>query len=281
MDVPLTIEPESDPCYLPVEGESIQVLCYYILFEERAAFAQERLKSLRQLSIAADIEGVDSIGHDMRTLGVRRRKFTGERFLGFEDGMNEMAETEFSDWPLEGPRTTKWLGMQMVRSAPGPVARHHRWVKDAEIPSTDRSRFEHHVISEAFEKAVTYDCLQIANLASFEVLSRRLQHIEQAHIENPNVADYSGSEFFMGSSEKKGGALVAPSLALHVAGKFRDEASIAKEQRKAKEAQAPTGPATRTPWWKGKDKGGKGKDEKGKDKGKGKDKSWAPGAPAP
>ena len=73
--------------------------------------------------------------------------------------------------------------------------RHHRWIRDAEIPLTDRSRFEHAILSDILEKAVTYDCLQVSNLASFEILVRRLQHIEQAHIECPNAPDYSGAEF--------------------------------------------------------------------------------------
>ena len=106
------------------------------------------------------------------------------------------------------------------------------------------------------------------------MLSRRLQHIEQAHVENSQAPDYSGAEHFLGSSEKKGGALIAPGLSLHVATRFRDEASIAKEQRKAREsrrpaAAAPPGPVAPSP--------GKGKD-KGKGKGKG-GKPTEPGAP--
>ena len=117
-----------------------------------------------------------------------------------------------------------------------------------------------------------YDGLQISNLACFELLVRRLQHIEQAHIECPTAPDYSGAEHFMGSQERRGGALVAPGLAQHVAGRFRDDASIAKELRKAREARGPTGPAppgpaTPVP----RDPKGKGKDKNGNPKGKGKD----------
>ncbi len=179
--------------------------------------------------------------------------------------------------PSRAPRTTKWLCGSIVRSAPSPVSRHHRWLRDAEIPATDRSRWEHQVLSEILEKAVEYDALQVSNLASFEVLSRRVQHIEQAHIDCPTAPDYAGGEFFMGSCERKGGALVAPNLALHVAGKFRDDASIQKEQRKAREVRGASSPSTASPPTaavpgKGKGKPGKGKADK---------KGAAPGAPAP
>ncbi len=271
LNVPAALEPDGDPCYLPVHGEDVKVLAYYVLAEERKDFVDMRLQDIRGFRASEDLIGVDAIGDDVRTMPIKRREVTGERFFPFESAVSAMREEEFSDWPIEGPRTTKWLGANILRSAPGPIARHHRWIKDADIPFTDRSRFEHHVLSEVLERAVTYDCLQVSNPASFEIVSRRLQHIEQAHIENPNAADYSGAEFFMGSAERKGGALVAPALALHVASEFRDEASIAKEQRKAREhrgqmssappAAGPNAPAP--PKGKGKGKGKKGKPDAG------------------
>ena len=145
----------------------------------------------------------------------------------------------------------------------------HSWLKAAEIPSGDRSRFEHHLLSAMLETAVAYDSLQVSNLACFELLARRLQHIEAAHVGNPNAPDYEGTSHYMGSAEKRGGALIAPALSVHVAGKFRDEAAANKEIRKAKESTRPQA----TPPYKGKDD----KDKKGK--GKGDDKGKGTGAP--
>jgi hypothetical protein len=42
----------------------------------------------------------------------------------------------------------------------------------------------------------------------------------------------------MGVPDRRGGALLAPSLSLHVATKLWDEAAIAKERRKASEARS-------------------------------------------
>ena len=169
---------------------------------------------------------------------MRFREHSGIRYRGFEASVTEMREEEYDDWPLEGPRTTKWLCLSMGRSAPSPVARHHRWLRDAEIPNGDRSRHEHHILSWMLETAVCYDCLQVSNLAAFEILARRLQHIEQAHVENPLAPCYGGAEHYLGSPERRGGALLAPGLALHVAGRLRDEAAIEKERRKAQEMRS-------------------------------------------
>ena len=104
-------------------------------------------------------------------------------------------------------------------------------------------------------------------------LARRLHRIEAADVQNPQAPDYEGSSFYMGSAEERGGALVAPALSMHVAGKFRDEASVSKEIRKAKEgrpsAPAPAGPGAPAPA------------PKGKAKGKGKTPPAGPGAPVP
>ena len=273
LNVPAAAEPDGSPCFLRIAGVEEKVLCHYVEASTRWDFVHERIENMRTFKPSKDLMGIPPLGADARVLPVVRREHTGERFRAFGQSLHLFTEEDYDDWPIEGPRTTKWLCLQIVKSAPAPVARHHRWLRDADIPGTDRARFEHHILSEILERAVEYDGLQVSNLASFEMLSRRLQHIEQAHVENSQAPDYSGAEHFLGSSEKKGGALIAPGLSLHVATRFRDEASIAKEQRKAREsrrpaAAAPPGPVAASP-----DKGlGKGK--KGK-----KGKPAEPGAP--
>ncbi len=277
LSVPSTLVLDSGACHIPVAGCETAVACQYIEVGSREEFAAKQLAGFRVMSAAPDLK-LPSVSADMRVLSICTRPVTGERFRSFEAAVPLMCEEAFDDWPIEGPRTTKWLCTEMVKSSPTPVARHHRWLRDADIPGTDRSRYEHQILSDILDKAVSYDCLQISNLASFEVLSRRIQHIEMAHIENPQAPDYSAGEFYMGSSERRGGALVAPGLALHVASRLRDDASIAKEQRKAREARSsypsappPQGPGAPPPKGKGKGK---------KDKGKAPTAPAGPGAPA-
>ena len=55
---------------------------------------------------------------DVRTLSVRLDP-RGERACAFSDAMH--------DFPIQGPRTTHWLLLEIARSELGPTARHH-WV---------------------------------------------------------------------------------------------------------------------------------------------------------
>eukprot|EP00929_Paragymnodinium_shiwhaense_P119554 TRINITY_DN91459_c0_g1_i1.p1 TRINITY_DN91459_c0_g1~~TRINITY_DN91459_c0_g1_i1.p1 ORF type:complete len:397 (-),score=75.48 TRINITY_DN91459_c0_g1_i1:289-1479(-) len=179
-----------------------------------------------------------STHEDVRTLAVQYREASGERHLPFDVAVSMMKEEAFDDFPVDGPRTTRWLCENIVKMAPGPVARHHRWLRDAEIPSGDRARHEHGVLSKVLETAVSYDGLNVCNLGSFEILCRRMQLLEEAHHDNPNAPNYDAADHFMGTRERKGGALLAPSLSQHVASRLRDEVAVLKEKRKANELSA-------------------------------------------
>ena len=82
-----------------------------------------------------------------------------------------------------------------------------------------------------------YDALNAGNLACLETVSRRLQLIEEAVAENPSAPSWEGASIFMGSVERRGGALMAPDLRAYVAGELGKEAAIQKEKRKAREAK--------------------------------------------
>ena len=150
----------------------------------------------------------------------------------------------------------EWLMRETCRHAEGPRAQHLKWVQQSKIPDGDRAVREDRILAQCMELAVTYDCLNVMNLASFEVIARRRQLLAEAHIHNPSSPNYEGALYFMGDGERPGGALVAPSLALHVSEKLKVEAAISKEKRKAAEART----LAPGPKRKGKEKGeGEGK----------------------
>ena len=80
----------------------------------------------------------------------------------------------------------------------------------------------------------------------------------EAHSSNPGAPSYEGSDYFLGTGLRSGGAVVAPALAAHVSERMRADAQIAKERRKAIENRTLANP--RKP--KGKGDGGKGEGEK-------------------
>eukprot|EP00969_Alexandrium_andersonii_P228133 10075221-Alexandrium_andersonii.AAC.1 len=48
--------------------------------------------------------------------------------------------------------------------------------------------------------------------AAFEVLARRLQLIEEVRAESPAQPSWEGASHYMGSEERRGGALMDPQL---------------------------------------------------------------------
>ena len=176
----------------------------------------------------------DEAADDVRTLPVRYER-SGERYRLFEDACSLMTEEAFEeeDWPMEGPRSCRWWLWATRRLGMTPIARHQRWVAESGVSIADRSIHEHEVISQVIETACTVDQLNVPSLLSFEHLVRRLQLIEEAHVLSPTSPSYEGSEHWLGTGRRRGGVLINPSLAKHVASRIRDETEVAKERRKA------------------------------------------------
>ena len=117
-----------------------------------------------------------------------------------------------------------------------PQARTSQWLRDHGIQETDRVRYEHGLLCDVLQHGVTYDQLDISSLASFELVARRLQMLEEAYGANPKQPRFDAQLHFMGQGRKT--VAIAPSLTAHVASELRDEASVAKERRKAREEAA-------------------------------------------
>ncbi len=203
------------------------------------------------------------LSDDYRTLSVGRAAAQDS----VNEAINDMVSHEDLVFPeANGPRTAEWLLRRVATSHRGGfVQRHHQWVRDASIPSRDRSQYEHQCRSRTLDLMIQRDRLNCTNLASAEVVCRRLQLIEEVHREDPDNPDWSGANLYEGDDEQKGGALIAPSLRAHVSTEMSRSAMILKEKRKAKEAVT---------WARGQGRGGKGP------KGQGKDQAGNPKGPA-
>jgi hypothetical protein len=177
------------------------------------------------------------VGEDARRLSVKFGADGGRRRL-YRDSVEDMVEAEFDDWPVVGPRTTRWVVKEIGKIAEGPRAQHALWVRGSKIPDGDRAIYDDQVLSFILELAVTYDCLNVVNLACMEVLIRRRQLLAEAHVSNPGAPSYEGSEYFLGTGSRPGGAVVAPALANHVSEMMRADAAIMKERRKIAEARS-------------------------------------------
>jgi len=222
------------------EGNTRPTLIYQTPVDSIGSFCEKRIELARK---SEALEGEDiSACDDVRTLEV---KFgvNGSRSRQFKDTVLEMAQVEFEDFPLE-PRTTLPYLKAVCSVSESAFGQHLAWVQQSKIPDGDRAIHEDEVLARATDLAVGYDSLNICNLASFELLVRRRQLLADAHSYNPSAPSYEGSDHYMGTTHRPGGAIVVPELVKHVADRMHQESMIMKERRKQGE-------------YKGKGRGGK------------------------
>ena len=110
-------------------------------------------------------------------------------------------------------------------------------------PLADNGVLEHESICKALELAVEYDQLNIGELATIELLCRRLQMIQYRWKERVLGASSSGSvddesHFFLGVDPTRGNLCVCPALNTWRGEELHKEAQANKEQWKAREERA-------------------------------------------
>ena len=141
--------------------------------------------------------------------------------------------------PLDGPATAEWWLEAAAREHRSLVTRSQRWRAESGVSKGSAIAYEHEVESRALELGATIDGINLKKSVMCEFLLRRLQLAEAAVLENPDQPSFEGARHFLGIPDRRGGALVAPSLNAHVAAELGREAGILKEKRKAREARAP------------------------------------------
>eukprot|EP00438_Fugacium_kawagutii_P000777 Skav229111 [mRNA] locus=scaffold92:703800:704993:+ [translate_table: standard] len=236
VQVPVGMTQEGEYGLLPMvdgEGNRRPVLVKRIRPDDLASFCDSRIALARSSeSLAGDDRYA---GEDVRTLCVKFGP-NGERSRSYRESVLEMVQVEYDDFPLE-PRTALAYARAVATVAESSFAQHLNWVAQSRIPDGDRAVHENEVLSRALDLAVCYDGLNIANLASFELLIRRKQLLAEAHSYNPAAPSYEGADHFLGTSYRPGGGIIVPELTEHVAKKLHQESLILKEKRKQAEAK--------------------------------------------
>lgn len=199
-----------------------------------------------QLARSAEAcEGDDrQAGEDIRTMSIRYAP-NGERQRSVKESVSEMLQVEMEDFPYEPRTALEYLrGVTLVSESN--FSQHLAWVQQSKVPDGSRAIFEDECLAKILDIAISYDALNIANLASFELLCRRRQLIGEAHSYNASSPSYQGADYWLGDKYKHGGAIVVQSLSEHVAKKLQAESSILKERRKLEEAKGKNKGAPKT-----------------------------------
>ena len=148
-----------------------------------------------------------------------------------------------SSWLARASRTAKWVGQYFVSNGGSSMSIQNTWKVNCKLQPSDAGVLEHESICKALELAVEYDQLNIGELATIELLSRRLQMIQFRWKERILGSASSGtvddeSHFFLGVDPTRGNLCICPALNTWLGEELHKEAQANKEQRKAREERA-------------------------------------------
>ena len=91
-------------------------------------------------------------------------------------------EAKVTDWPLSGPRSVRWiLKFTGGQCNTGPTGRLQQFMSLCKLSFQDKYVSEYAVLCKIFEYAIQYHQLRVSNLACMELVSRRLQLIEEKY----------------------------------------------------------------------------------------------------
>lgn len=181
----------------------------------------------------------DSPGEDARTLGISRDG-DGARFKEFHSAVQECKAVDFQDWPINGPRTVKHVITQMLNHGGSALGHHQSWRVACKLQPTDGPSMEHESWSRVLDAMMSYDQLDVTNLASAELVVRAIQRIEEKHKHKISSSEDAGEgSLFMGAAGgSRSGLVISPKLTEWIGTEMQKEAMVAKERRKAREERA-------------------------------------------
>ncbi|CAE7199591.1 unnamed protein product, partial [Symbiodinium natans] len=190
----------------------------------------------------APVVAQPSQADDARTLAVRYNA-EGQRRREFREAVEKSTESAWTDWPVRGPRTAKWVGQYIANNGGSTFAMHNAWRSNSRLQPSDSGVLEHESICKALELALEYDQLNLGELACVELLCRRLQMLQYRRRERVLGSAASGtlddeSHYFLGTDPTRGNLCVCPALNSWLGEELHKEHLANKEQRKAREERA-------------------------------------------
>ena len=186
---------------------------------------------------------------DERILSISFRQDSSRLKVPWRDTVVQLSEDPYVDWPVEGPRTTLFCCNFLNRRGGGPMDHHHWWLRQSGLDADDTRVKTHRVGLQMLDMAGTYDYLEVANVASLELVMRQVQLVEydlaygysSDSAENVtavarrhrDLADHG--PVFDGLSAEEGTVMCCPALLEHVHGKVSKGQVELKQLRKARE----------------------------------------------
>lgn len=197
------------------------------LEELRVGPAKEETKEEEE-ETAKDPEDVRILAVDYDAQGLRHKEM--------KDGVREISEHPFQDWPHEGPLTTVHLVKHMWRNGGGAKGWLNEWARFKEVGEQDRVMFELRTLVESIHYAIVYDQINVGALASFETISRRIQAIVDAYSAGSKGNPDWGSAKYITNYRGPEDA-VSPQLLSWASKRGKEQADLATARSKIREGR--------------------------------------------
>ena len=135
----------------------------------------------------------------------------GKRFLTLESCARRMRQDTFAGWPLSGERAAKEAVDALRSAGRSSWDDHHTvWSTRSGISGKSATAREHRFLCGVLRLAMSFDQVDISNLASTELIVRRLRQIEAATKKNPRQPDFEGLDVLLDVTMDETGALLLP-----------------------------------------------------------------------
>ena len=131
-----------------------------------------------------------------------------------------------------------WVLKWIQRRGTTPLGWHSQWKASGRLQDHEANVQQHESACRVLETSLCYDQINIATLASFELISRQLQIAEERlshRFEDPSSDLVQEDYFLMSGAPHKSHLCVSPELRAWIAKERGQEASVLKERRKARE----------------------------------------------
>ena len=190
---------------------------------------------VQHMTLEEKSEFVGTPQANLRVLGDSRDQ-GGRRHLRFRDAVALPRETEFEDWPHLGSRATKEF-LTNIRDGSGNLENYHtNWVRRSGVTEGSAVCHSHAILCESLRLFISYDQVDVSNLAGVEQIVRRIVQDERAVRKNPKHPDYSGLEFVLNQTTDVSGAASTAVFNRWYAKAQRDEAVVLKNARQRNQA---------------------------------------------
>ncbi|CAK0814760.1 unnamed protein product, partial [Prorocentrum cordatum] len=135
------------------------------------------------------------------------------------------------DWPFEGPRALVEFLAAVVSSGHSLSLYWGFWVAQSGVSRGSAVAQELKNIVEVLHHALVFDALDVSNLASFELLSRRALQIQRAVKRCPRHPSFEGLELMVSSRLDDSGGAVTTKFDAWVADQQKARGTVLKQER--------------------------------------------------